>query len=324
MLGTGLANLARAQPARWLAVGAAVAIWGLLWRQQVQDDPFLDEATRALKIEAVAVERFLFVANPIALMLLVNAAELRLIHGEFQTVPAALAAAYLPIGWFRRSASHLIMGFLLVAVAMAFPWQAPTIVIGWTALALLALAGEREAARPGGRHAAVTLALAAWVCLFSAALIERSIDASSAVFTDSWALALYIFVAGSAALARWWGTEGKQGLWMSILCGSAVFVGVSLQLYNYFSNVTPLAGDLALSVWWLLYAGALVWLGFRLDRKLVRSTGLTVAALAGVKIVLFDLANLESLYRVGSFFALAIIALTVAYAYNQRARTRVS
>jgi len=28
----------------------------------------------------------------------------------------------------------------------------------------------------------------------------------------------------------------------------------------------------------------------------------------------------EALYRVGSFFALAMIALAVAYAYNQRAR----
>ena len=50
------------------------------------------------------------------------------------------------------------------------------------------------------------------------------------------------------------------------------------------------------------------------------AAGLAVAALAGLKIVLYDLANLEALYRVGSFFALAMIALAVAYAYNQRAR----
>ncbi len=84
--------------------------------------------------------------------------------------------------------------------------------------------------------------------------------------------------------------------------------------------MAPLAGDLALSVWWLLFAGGLVFLGFRLNHKLIRSIGLGVAAFAGLKIVLYDLANLEALYRVGSFLALALIALAVAYAYNQKAR----
>jgi uncharacterized membrane protein len=73
-------------------------------------------------------------------------------------------------------------------------------------------------------------------------------------------------------------------------------------------------------VWWLLYAGALVLIGFEIDHKQVRSAGLTVAALAGLKIVLYDLATLNALYRVGSFFALAIIALAVAYAYNRKAK----
>jgi uncharacterized membrane protein len=69
-----------------------------------------------------------------------------------------------------------------------------------------------------------------------------------------------------------------------------------------------------------VYAGALVWLGFRLDRKMIRSAGLLVAAGAGLKIVLYDLSTLEALYRVASFFALALIALAVAYAYNRRAQ----
>jgi len=67
-----------------------------------------------------------------------------------------------------------------------------------------------------------------------------------------------------------------------------------------------------------LYSGVLVRLGFRLNRKDVRSAGLGVAAGAGLKIVLYDLANLEALYRIASFFALALIALAVAYTYNKK------
>src|SRR5207247_1793002 len=51
-----------------------------------------------------------------------------------------------------------------------------------------------------------------------------------------------------------------------------------------------------------------------------RAAGLAVAAGAGLKIVLYDLSNLDALYRIASFFALALIALAVAYTYNKKAR----
>ena len=320
ILGIGFADAAGPESSRWLTLAAAALITGVLWWQQFERDPFGQETARTLPLNDVAVERFLFVANPIAFMLLANALETRVLHGSFQIVPAALAAAYLPAGWFRRSASHLITGFALLAFAMLFPWEASSITIGWTLLALVALVAERNAGRPGGRYAATVLATAAWVWLFTATVLAR--ESQPPVFTDSWALALYVFVAGTAVAARWWGggTSGKPVLWMWILCGSAVFVGGSMQFQDYFGRMARLAGDLALSVWWLLFAGGLVFLGFRLNHKLVRSIGLGVAALAGLKIVFLDLSNLSSLYRVGSFFALAIIALAVAYGYNQRAR----
>ncbi len=287
ILGIGLGDLTGSQSARWLALGAAAAISG----------------------------------DPIAFMLLANAVDIRVLDESFQIVPAALAVAYLSAGWFRRRGAQLIGGFLLVALAMVFPWEASSITIGWIALALLGLGAEREGGRPGGRYAAMALAAAAWVCLFTFALYDRGYHpSSSSLLVDPWAGALYLFVAGTAVAAYWWGKEGRSVRLMWGLCGSAVFAGGSIQVQSNFGRLTPLAGDLALSVWWLLFAGALVFLGFRLNHKLIRSIGLSVAALAGLKIVLFDLANLQALYRVGSFFTLAIIALAVAYAYNQKAR----
>lgn len=323
ILGTGLAGIAPVQASRWLALGAAAAVWGLLWWQQARRDPFTAEAMKGLKVEDVGAERLLFILSPLALLLLANVADVRLLHQSFELAPVTLAVAYLPVGWFRRSAAHLITGFLLVAFAMAVPWQARTIVIGWTGLALVALAAEREAERPGGRHSATTLAIAAWICLFTAALLESSLSDSAHLFLDRWSIALYVYVAGTAVLAHWWGggRDDRPLLWNWILCGAAVFLGGSILFQVYFGGKTALAGDLALSVWWLLFAGGLVFLGFRLNHKLVRSTGLGVAAFAGLKIVLYDLSTMQALYRVGSFFALAVIALAVAYAYNLRARS---
>ena len=219
------------------------------------------------------------------------------------------------------------MGFALGGWAVAVAASPPTIVVGWTALALAGLAAEQLGGRPGGRLAALGLALLAFPCLFGVALWSR--PSGAATFTDPWALALYGYIAGTALAAhRWeagltdpsttrWTARGGELLW--VLCGAAVFAGGSVELPRYFGRRAPLAGDLALSVFWLVYAGSLVRLGFQHERKDVRSAGLAVAAGAGLKIVLYDLANLDALYRIASFFALALIALAVAYAYNRKA-----
>ncbi|HEU5262679.1 MAG TPA: DUF2339 domain-containing protein [Gemmatimonadales bacterium] len=325
ILGGSLSDIRGSASKSWLALGAAAAVSGLLWWQQLERDPF---AADRRSDPRAAADRFLFVANPVAFLLLAYAAGLRVLEDAPGALPALLGAIYLSAGWLRRSASQLIMGFALGAVAMALEWQATTVVLGCTALAGAALAAERLANRPGGRAAAVGLALTAALFL-CAALWSR--EPHAPVFSDRWALALYVYIAGMALCAREWGPEAPPGAWerrgrelLWILCGAAAFLGGSIQLGRHFGRSSALAGDLALSLWWLVYAGALVSLGFRLNRKAVRSAGLAVAAAAGLKIVLYDLATLEALYRVASFFALALIALTVAYAYNRKASRGVA
>jgi hypothetical protein len=306
------------EPRLWLAVAAALVIAGLLWWQQLDQDQL-----RAPQ------EALLFAANPFVLLALVGAADPQLLDRAPALLPALLAAVYLAVGWARRGAPHLVMGFALGGLAAAVQGNPPTVVIGWTALTLAGLAAEQQGGRPGGRIAALALALLAFPCLFGVALWSR--QSGAATFTDPWALALYGYVAGTALAAyRWgggstnpgtarWTARGGELLW--VLCGAAVFAGGSVELPRYFGQRAPLAGDLALSIFWLAYAGALVRLGFQHERKDVRSAGLAVAAGAGLKIVLYDLSNLDALYRIASFFALALIALAVAYAYNRKATT---
>jgi hypothetical protein len=289
---------------------------GLLWWQGLAEDP-LRSPTEAL----------LFVVSPFVLVALTDSTRPHALASGPGLLPAMLGLCYVAPGWARRTAPHLVLGIALGALAVAQQWPPATVVLGWTALCLLALVAERDAARPGGRLAALGLAVLAFAGLFGFALWARPSDATT--FTDPWALALYGYVAGMAlAASRWnagvkdagtarWTGRGGELLWA--LCGAAVFIGGSVELQRYFGQRAPLAGDLALSIFWLAYAGTLVRLGFQHERKDVRSAGLAVAAGAGLKIVLYDLSNLEALYRIASFFALALIALAVAYAYNRRA-----
>jgi uncharacterized membrane protein len=317
ILAASLGQLSVADGGRWLALGAAMAVAGLLWWHHCQRDPFQGAGE--------PVDQILLILSPVVLIGLAWAATIPVLRSSPEIVPAVLGVIYAATGWQRRTASFLILGFWLVGLGMAFAWQPASITVGWTLLALGALAAERQGARKGGRHAAAGLAAAAFVCLFTTAVTARVTAAP--VFADSWALALYAYVAGTAVIARWWGHDTSPAPWNGgwadgiwTLCGAAVFFGGSIQFARAFGRVDLLAGNLALSVWWLLYAGALVWLGFDLNRKMIRSAGLAVAAGAGLKIVLYDLSQLHALYRVGSFFALAISALTVAYAYNAKAK----
>ena len=307
---------------RWLGLGAAFAIAALLWWQQLAPDPFAAPGRSA----AAGAERLLFLSSPFALLLIARAAGPQLLESRPGALPAVLGAIYLAAGWTRRSASLLIMGFALLALGCVAQWSATVTALCWTGLALAALATDRQAQRPGARVVAVGLAVLAGLDLLVVAVWSRHYDAP--VFTDLWALALYAYIAATAVAARaWrvpagpatWERHGAEAFWA--MCGAATLVGGSVQLARFFGRQTTLAGDLALSVWWLVYAGALVQLGFRLNRKDVRSAGLLVAAGAALKIVLYDLSTLEALYRVAVFFVLALIALAVAYAYNRRAKT---
>jgi uncharacterized membrane protein len=315
---------ATAQGAIWLGLGAPAAVAGVLWWQHVRRDPF----GAAARGEPWAVgDALLGVANPFILCSLARAAGPALLDPVPGALPAALGALHLGVGWTRRRAGFYVLGVALLATAVAAQWPAWATVIGWSVLMVSTLAAARGAARPGASTAGLGLAplILGWLFLF--ALDERSPVAPA--FADTWALAWYAATAGLAVGARWWRAvedapgraplaRGGEVLWA--LFGTALLVGGSIELHRFFGAMTALAGDLALSVYWLACAGVLVWLGFRLARKPIRVAGLGLAAFAGLKVVLYDLAALNALYRIASFFALALVTLAVAYAYNRRAK----
>jgi uncharacterized membrane protein len=123
---------------------------------------------------------------------------------------------------------------------------------------------------------------------------------------------------GEARLAR-------SALWL--VAGFITLFGVTAEIRRYFeleshSRVTAdLASGLAVSAWWLVFAAALVLVGFRRSLKQLRVAGLAVAGLAVGKVVFFDLSSLDALYRVGSVFLLGLVMLSLAYLYYRNDRS---
>jgi uncharacterized membrane protein len=168
------------------------------------------------------------------------------------------------------------------------------------------------------------------------AFAQRELTESA--FLGGSSFTLYFVVAVFAVLGGpLWGKPAAKGeldsavklraaLW--IAAGLVFLVGGTQEILFHFdrpgAGVESLVGNLTVSGFWLLYAGALLTFGFLRDIREVRVAGLVMTGLAIIKVALFDLMQLEALYRVASFFLLALIALIAAYAYHRRGKGKHS
>ena len=159
--------------------------------------------------------------------------------------------------------------------------------------------------------------------------------AADRAFVGPWALALWGSIAvtvavrragsgGSRAAGRIPGSSARDS---GSSPGAMALFGVTGELRRYFelrslsAETAKLASGLAVSAWWLLFAA-----GAR-DARLPavaaararRRAG--VAGLAVAKVIFFDLSSLDALYRVGSVFLLALVALSLAYLYYRHDRS---
>jgi uncharacterized membrane protein len=76
-------------------------------------------------------------------------------------------------------------------------------------------------------------------------------------------------------------------------------------------------GQMALSVLWSIYAGALAAIGFVRRSATVRWAALALFALTIIKAMLVDIAQLQQLYRIIVFFVLGVLLLVVAWGYHK-------
>ncbi|HEX5963439.1 MAG TPA: DUF2339 domain-containing protein [Gemmatimonadales bacterium] len=246
-------------------------------------------------------------------------------------VALIIAIPYLIAGYQRPRPVFALVGAAAIGIAAWQHWDGVARV--WTLLALTVLwaALDHPLKRDDGRWYALATVWAALDQLFTGALLSR--NAGDAAFVGPWALALWGTVAVAVGLAAGlWRSVAKTSvaplirgaLW--VLAGAMVLFGVTGEIGRYFelktlsSEDASLAAGLAVSAWWLVFAAALVGLGFRRDLKQARVAGLAVAGLAVIKVLVFDLSSLDALYRVGSVFILGLVFLLLAYLYHRQGR----
>jgi hypothetical protein len=247
--------------------------------------------------------------------------------------PLIVGVPYVLAGYVRPRPAFAVVGAVALAVAAVQRWNGVPQVWALLALAVLWAALDWSLNRTDGRWYGLITLFAALQELFDGAAGVRT--ASDAAFVGPWALTLWGATGVTAAYAaRLWRVEAgredtrliRSSLWT--IAGALTLFGVTGELRRYFelrslsADTAALASGLAVSAWWLLFAAALVTLGFRLSLQPTRVAGLAVAGLAVFKVIFFDLSTLDALYRVGSVFLLALVALSLAYLYYRHDRSQ--
>ncbi|HWN18192.1 MAG TPA: DUF2339 domain-containing protein [Gemmatimonadales bacterium] len=246
-------------------------------------------------------------------------------------VALVVAIPYLIAGYHGVRPVFALVGAAALGMAAWQHWDGVERVWALLALTLLWAALDHRLRRDDGRWYALATLWAALDQQFTGALLQRS--PADPAFLGSWAMALWGTAAVTVALAAgFWRSVVASGtaplvqgaLWA--LGGSMVLFGVTGEIGRYFelqplsSQDASLAAGLAVSAWWLIFAAALIGVGFRRSLKPARVAGLAVAGLAVVKVLMFDLSSLDALYRVGSVFILGLVFLLLAYLYHRQGR----
>ena len=277
-------------------------------------------------------EALYFFVTPLLLGWAVHNLDGRYFDARPWLAPAIVAAPYLLAGYTRARPAFAAVGAAALGIAAVQRWEGVPQVWALLALAVLWASLDLALGRTDGRWYGLLTLMAALQQLFDGAAGVRRAD--DRAFVGRWAWALWGSIAVTFAYAvRLWRVEGgredtrliRSGLW--VVAGAMALFGVTGELRRFFelqtlsSETASLASGLAVSAWWLLYAAALVGVGFRLALQPARVAGLAVAGLAVLKVVFFDLSSLDALYRVGSVFLLALVALSLAYLYYRYDRS---
>jgi uncharacterized membrane protein len=220
------------------------------------------------------------------------------------------------------------IGVLLIAVALglsavglALALSGPALVAAWAVeAAVLAWVARRTGDSRAHLAVFVFLTLAAAHTL----VFEAPLDSLRQGVDDLGRAAVALILVAAAALVAAWQYRGEPRDVRTVLeaVGAAALVYLpSVAIVDLTSTGEPLepgqTPQVLLSAFWSVVGLAALVAGLLRDDRRLRLGGLVLLGIAVVKVFVFDLAALESIYRVLSFIALGLLLLVAAFAYQR-------
>jgi len=150
------------------------------------------------------------------------------------------------------------------------------------------------------------------MCLFGAAILYQRVGERKQIPAPKLRLAVVL-----VAIATLWFV-------MSVETNTFFVARAAAQKLAEDASHERWLGQMALSVLWSIYAGALAAVGFVRRSAVVRWAALGLFGLTVIKAMLVDIAELQQLYRIIVFFVLGVLLLVVAWGYHKAFHSRES
>lgn len=291
----------------WIAsAGAGLGTFGLVYRVVGQTWP--NEMMGLLPIA--------FAIAPLLCLIVVLKQ-----HGEDN--PARLTQ----LAWFG--------GVALFFITLIFPiqFEKQWITLGWALEGAALCWLFRRVPHPGLRGTGTVLLVASFVRLaLNPAVLEYQTRGETAIL--NWQLYAYSLSAlAMFAAARClappndcWNKINLRGLFCA-LGGILLFLLLNIEIADAFTpagerSITfdfdgNFGRDMTYTIAWALYALVLLMIGIWQRNAPTRYAGIGLLAVALLKLFLHDLANIESIYRIGALIVVAIIALAASFLYQR-------
>lgn len=226
-------------------------------------------------------------------------------------------------------------GVTLLFITLIFPLQFHNqwITLGWALEGAALCWLFRRVPHPGLWATGLVLLGAAFVRLaLNPAVLSYQSPGATPIL--NWQLYAYSVAAGAMfAGARalqpprdfWNGINLRGGL--CSLGGILLFLLLNIEIADAFTPVGSrsivfefdgnLARDMTYTISWALFALGLLGIGFWKRLAPTRYAGIGLLALALLKLFLHDLANIDSIYRIGALVVVAVIALMASFLYQR-------
>ncbi len=226
-------------------------------------------------------------------------------------------------------------GVALFFITLIFPiqFEKQWITLGWALEGAALCWLFRRVPHPGLRGTGTVLLIASFVRLaLNPAVLEYQTRGETAIF--NWQLYAYSLSALALfAAARWlnppndcWKKVNLRGLFCA-LGGILLFLLLNIEIADAFTpagqrSITfdfdgNFGRDMTYTIAWALYALVLLIIGIWQRNAPTRYAGIGLLAVALLKLFLHDLANIESIYRIGALMVVAVIALAASFLYQR-------
>jgi uncharacterized membrane protein len=226
-------------------------------------------------------------------------------------------------------------GVALFFITLIFPiqFEKQWITIGWALEGAALCWLFRRVPHPGLRGTGTVLLVASFIRLaLNPAVLAYQIRGETPIL--NWqlyayslsALAMFFAAACLTPPKHIWDHINLRGLFCS-LGGVLLFLLLNIEIADAFTPVGSrsivfdfdgnFARDMTYTIAWALFALALLILGIWKRNPPTRYAGIGLLAVALLKLFFHDLANIESIFRIGALIVVAIIALAASFLYQR-------